>query len=97
MSGDAGALTECDVKAFQSCSSWAGRVGIVRTSWEGCCCRLLASSIAKMWCFVVPVIAVNGDSTVSLVSFDIVGKLKQNVGVALSALAASPPKSRFDE
>ena len=36
-----------------------------------------------MWCFAVSVGAVQNDSTVSVVSFDIVGTLKQNVGVAL--------------
>ena len=32
------------------------------------------------------------DCTVSVVSFDIAGTLKQKVGVALPALAAQPPK-----
>ena len=56
-----------------------------------CCCQL-ASSIAKMWCLAVSVSAVHNDSTVSVVSFDIAGTLKQKVGVALPASAAQPPK-----
>ena len=51
-----------------------------------------ASSIAKMWCFAVSVGAVHNDSTVSVVSFDIAGTLKQKVGVALPASAAPQPK-----
>ena len=49
-----------------------------------------------MW-FAVSVGAVHYDSTVSVVSFDIVGTLKQKVGVALPASAAQPKKMRFDE
>ena len=45
-----------------------------------------------MWCFAVSVDAVNTDSTVSVVIFDIAGTLKQKVGVALPASAAPPPK-----
>ena len=45
-----------------------------------------------MWRFVVSVGAVHNDSTVSMVSFDIVSTLKQNVGAALQALSAPPPK-----
>ena len=45
-----------------------------------------------MWCFAVSVDAVHSDSTVSVVSFDIAGTLKQNVGVALPASADPPPK-----
>ena len=63
----------------------------------GDCCCYLASSIAKMWCFAVSVCAVHSDSTVSVVSFDIAGTLKQKVGVALPASAAPLPKWRFDE
>ena len=40
-----------------------------------------------MWCFTVLVGAVHNDSTVSVVSFDIAGTLKQKVGVALPASA----------
>ena len=60
------------------------------THWNGCC--LIASSIAKMWCFTVSVGAVHVDSTVSVVSFGIAGTLKQKVGVALPASTAQPPK-----
>ena len=45
-----------------------------------------------MWCFAVLVGAVHSDSTVSVVSFDIAGTLKQKVGVALPASAAPPSK-----
>ena len=45
-----------------------------------------------MWCFVVSFGAVQNDSTVSVISFDIAGTLKQKVGVALPASAAQPPK-----
>ena len=45
-----------------------------------------------MWCFAVSVDAVHIHSTVSVVSIDIDGTLKQNVGVALPASAAPPPK-----
>ena len=45
-----------------------------------------------MWCFAVSVASVHNDSTVSVVSFDIAGTLKQKVGVALPASAAPPPK-----
>ena len=44
-----------------------------------------------MWCFAVSVGAVHNDSTVSVVSFDIAGTLKQNFGVTLPASAAPPP------
>ena len=44
-----------------------------------------------MWCFAVSVGAVHNDSTVSVVSFDIAGTLKQKVGVALPASATPPP------
>ena len=50
-----------------------------------------------MWSFAVSVSAVNSDSTVSVVSFDIADTLKQKVGVALPASAAPPPKRQFDE
>ena len=36
--------------------------------------------------------AVHSDSTVSVVSFDITGTLKQEVGVALPATGAPPPR-----
>ena len=62
-----------------------------------CCCCQLVSSIAKLKCFAVSVGAVHNDSTVSVVSFHIAGTLKQKVGAALPASAASPPKRRFDE
>ena len=62
-----------------------------RDIWWCCCCCQLASSIAKMWCFTVLVGAVHNYSTVSVVSFDIAGTLKQKVGVALPASAAPPP------
>ena len=39
-----------------------------------------------MWCFSVSVGAVHNDSTVSVVSFDIAGTLKQKVGAALPSL-----------
>ena len=45
-----------------------------------------------MWFFAVSVGAVHNDSTVSVVSFDIAGTLKQKVGVALPASAAPPSK-----
>ena len=45
-----------------------------------------------MWCFTFSVGAVLNDFTVSVVSFDIAGTLKQKVGVALPASAAPPPK-----
>ena len=45
----------------------------------------------------VSVGAVHSDSTVSVVSFDIAGTLKQKVGVALPTSAAPPPKRQFDE
>ena len=45
-----------------------------------------------MWCFAVSAGAVHDDSTVSAVSFDIAGTLKQKVDVALQASAAPPPK-----
>ena len=45
-----------------------------------------------MWCFAVSFGAVHNDSTVSVVSFDIAGTLKQKVGVALPASAAPPAK-----
>ena len=45
-----------------------------------------------MWCFAVSVGAVHNDYTVIVVSFDIAGTLKQNVGVALPTSAAPPPK-----
>ena len=41
-----------------------------------------------MWCFAVSVGAVHNDSTISVVSFDIAGTLKQKVGVALPTLVA---------
>ena len=50
-----------------------------------------------MRCFAVLVDAVHSDSTVSVVSFDIAGTLKQKVRAALPASAAPPPKRRFDE
>ena len=50
-----------------------------------------------MWCFAVSVGAVHKDYTVSVVSFDIAGTLKQKVGVALPASAVPPPKRQFDE
>ena len=50
-----------------------------------------------MRCFAVSVGEVHSDSTVSVVSFDIVGTLKQKVRTALPAMAAQPPKRRFDE
>ena len=50
-----------------------------------------------MWCFAVSVGAVHSDSTVSVVSFDIAGTLKQKVGVTLPASAAPPAKRQFDE
>ena len=50
-----------------------------------------------MWCFAVSVGAVHNDSTVSVVSFDIAGTLKQKVEVELQASAAPPPKRQFDE
>ena len=45
-----------------------------------------------MWCFAVSVGAVHNDSTVSVVSFDIAGTMRQKIGVALPALAAPLPK-----
>ena len=48
-----------------------------------------------MWCFTVFDGAVHSDSTVNVVCFDIVGTLKQKVGVALPASAAPPPKGDF--
>ena len=48
-----------------------------------------------MRCFAVSVGAVHNDSTVSVVSFDIAGTLKQKVGVALPASAAPPPKGNL--
>ena len=45
-----------------------------------------------MWCLAVSVGAVHSDSTVSVVSFDIAGTLKQKIGTALPASAAPPPK-----
>ena len=45
-----------------------------------------------MWYFAVSVGAVHNDSTVSVISFDIAGTLKQKVGVALPASTAPPPK-----
>ena len=45
-----------------------------------------------MRCFTVLVGAVHSDSTVSVVSFDIAGILKQKVGAAVPASAAPPPK-----
>ena len=45
-----------------------------------------------MWSFAVSVGALHSDSTLSVVSFDIAGTLKQKVGVALPASAAPPPK-----
>ena len=59
---------------------------------RACCCCQLASSIDKMWRFAVLVGAVHSDSTASVVSFDIAGTLKQNVGIALPASAVPPPK-----
>ena len=47
--------------------------------------------------FAVSVGEVHTDSTVSVVSFDITGTLKQKVVVALSASAAPPPKRQLDE
>ena len=47
--------------------------------------------------FAALVGAVHNDSTVSVISFDIAGTLKQKVGVALPTSAAPPPKRRFDE
>ena len=41
-----------------------------------------------MRCFAISVGTVHDDSTVSVISFDIAGPLKQKVGVALPALAA---------
>ena len=46
---------------------------------------------------MVSVGAVHSDSTVSVVSSDIAGTLKQKVVAALPASAAQPPKLRFDE
>ena len=46
-----------------------------------------------MWCLAVSVGAVHSDSTVCVVSFDIAGTLKQNVGEALPASTDPPPKS----
>ena len=48
-----------------------------------------------MWCFAVSVGAVHNDSTVSVVSFNIAGTLKQKVGVALPPSATPPPKWDF--
>ena len=45
-----------------------------------------------MWCFAVSIGAVHNDSTISVVTFDITGTLKQKVGVVLPASAAPPPK-----
>ena len=45
-----------------------------------------------MWCFAVSVAAVHNDSTVSVVSFDIVGTLNQKAGVALPTSVAPLPK-----
>ena len=45
-----------------------------------------------MWWFPLSVGAVHNDSTVSVVSFNIVGTLKQKVGAALPASAVPPPK-----
>ena len=45
-----------------------------------------------MLCFAGSVGAVHNDSTVSVVSFDIAGTLKQNVGAALPTSAAPPQK-----
>ena len=57
---------------------------------------LLARLINHPGCGV-SVGTVHNDSTVSVVSFDIAGKLKQKVGVALPASAAPPQKWLFDE
>ena len=46
-----------------------------------------------MWCFAVLVDAVHSDSTISVVSFDIAGTMKQKVGVVLPTSAAPPPIS----
>ena len=59
---------------------------------ENCTAVVVSSSIAKMWCYAVLVGAVHNDSTVSVVSFDIAGTLKQK-----SASTAPTPKRRFDE
>ena len=48
-----------------------------------------------MRCFAVSVGAVYDDSTVSVVSLDIVGTLEQKVATALPASAAPPPKRRL--
>ena len=45
-----------------------------------------------MRCFAISVGAVHYESTVSVVSFNIAGTLKQKVGAALPASATSPPK-----
>ena len=45
-----------------------------------------------MWCFAVSVGGVHNDSTVSVVSVDIAGTLKQKVVVAVPTSAAPPPK-----
>ena len=48
-----------------------------------------------MWCFAVSVGAVLNDSTVSVVSFDIAGTLKQKVGVAESRWVIRPRRGNF--
>ena len=45
-----------------------------------------------MWCFVFSFGAVHNDSTVSVVSFDIAGTLKQKARPALPASAAHDQK-----
>ena len=47
-----------------------------------------------MWCFAVSVGSVNNDSTVSVVSFDIAGTLKQKIGVALPAVSVDDPAAK---
>ena len=46
-----------------------------------------------MGCFAVSVGAVHNDSTVSVVSFNIAGTLKQKVRAALPTSATPPPKA----
>ena len=48
-----------------------------------------------MWCFDVTVGAVQYDSTVCVVSFNIAGPLKSKVGAALPASATPPPKRQL--
>ena len=56
-----------------------------------CLCTQCEGELLHLYEVCLPVISV------SVVSFDIAGTLKQKVGVALTASTAPPPKIRFDE